>query len=119
MRFFVRGPIALDVVDQRLAKAARPAKEVGKRTLLRRGQPARFIIAAEGDDVDAYHRVWIVKLLGRFEAAAVDSEAPGSAVRARNTKRRHGSSSSAAGLAPKSLDPRIHNGTSVPAAGTA
>ena len=35
-------------------------------------QPARFVITAGGDDVDAYHRVGTVKLLGRFETAAVD-----------------------------------------------
>jgi len=41
-----------------------------------RRQPAGFVIAAGGYDVDAYHRVGTIKLLGRFEAAAVDLQRP-------------------------------------------
>jgi len=72
LRFFRRRPVAFNVVDRRLTKAARAAEDVREGHLLCRRQPARFVIAFCGDDVDAYHRVGMVKLLGRFKAAAVD-----------------------------------------------
>jgi len=39
LRFFRRRPVALNVVDRRLAKAARAAEDVRKGHLLRRRQP--------------------------------------------------------------------------------
>jgi len=63
LHLFCRRPVAFDVVDRRLAEAARAAEDVRKGHLLRRRQPARFVVARGGDDVDAHHRVGTVKLL--------------------------------------------------------
>ena len=64
LRFFRRRPIALNVVDWRLAQAPRAAEDVRKGHLLGRRQPACFVIARRGDDVDAHHRIGTVELLG-------------------------------------------------------
>ena len=52
--FFGRRPIAFDVIDRRLAEAARAVKDVSKGHLLVRGQSTSFVVAASG--VDTYHR---------------------------------------------------------------
>jgi hypothetical protein len=57
MRLFHWRPVALDVLDRRLAETAGASNEVGERHLLGGGEPARFGIRIGGDDVDAHHRI--------------------------------------------------------------
>ena len=117
--FFPRRPVTFNVVDRRLAEAARTAEDVRKGHLLCRRQPARFVIAVSGDDVDAYHRVGTVELLGRFEVAAIDMQRRDQQVRCEMRGEGIGQPEFGRQHRAEILDPKIHSGTSVPAAGTA
>ena len=72
LRLFPRRPVALDVVDRRLAETPRASEYIGEGHLLSCRQPAGLVIALGRDDVDADHRIGTRQLFGRLEAASVD-----------------------------------------------
>src|SRR6202789_3107036 len=65
------GPIAVDIVNRRLAEPVYAAEYIGKGNLLGRRQPARLRPGGSGDDVDADHRIRPRELRRRLESAAV------------------------------------------------
>ena len=90
LRLFHWRPIGVDVIDRRLAQAARAAEDIRERHLLRRREAPRLRVAVGGDDVDADHGIGPVKLFGGLEASAIDlqrrNELVGSEVRSEGVR---------------------------------
>src|SRR5690606_26854508 len=67
-------PVALDIIDRRLAEAARATEDARKRHLLSSEETPCLLIGFSSDDVNAHHCMRLFKLFRWLEAVAIDGQ---------------------------------------------